>query len=75
MTKPQGPVRLEVLGKFKKKINYLIGIRIRHVPTCSIALQPSTLTLDSHIQNCVKLKKEKKLFLSWFCVLLQLVTI
>jgi hypothetical protein len=36
-------VRLEGLGKLKKKLNDLIGIGTRHLPAYSIAHQSSTL--------------------------------
>jgi hypothetical protein len=36
-------VLLEGLGKLKKKINDLIGIRTRDLPACRMALPPSTL--------------------------------
>jgi hypothetical protein len=37
LSKPQGPVRLEELGKLKKKKKiHLIGSRTRDLPACSI---------------------------------------
>jgi hypothetical protein len=40
---PRAIVRLEGLGKLKKKINYLSGTISRDHPACSIANQPSIL--------------------------------
>jgi hypothetical protein len=39
---PRAIVRLEGLGKLKKS-NYLIRIRTRHLPACSVVPQPTTL--------------------------------
>jgi hypothetical protein len=35
--------RVEGLGKLEKKINALIGTRVRDLPACSIEPQPSVL--------------------------------
>jgi hypothetical protein len=40
---PRATVRLEELGKLRKKINDLIGIRSRDLPACSIVPQPRLL--------------------------------
>jgi hypothetical protein len=42
---PRAIVRLEGLGKLKKRIHDLIGNRTRDLPACSRVLQPTTLPL------------------------------
>jgi hypothetical protein len=44
LSKPQGQVRKEGLGKMKK-INDLIGSRTRDLPTCSVVAQQITNAL------------------------------
>jgi hypothetical protein len=43
ISKHQDYVATEGLGKFKKKINYLIGTRTCDLLSCSIATHPCTL--------------------------------
>jgi hypothetical protein len=55
LSKPQGIVQLEGLGK-SRKIKYLIGLRYRDLPACSIAPQPST-PLYFHFYTMSKLQR------------------
>jgi hypothetical protein len=58
---PRAIVRVEGVGKLKKKKINLIGGRSRDIPACSIVLQPTTLPRAPSI-----LSNGIKIFFVWF---------
>jgi hypothetical protein len=51
LCEPQGLVRLERLGKLKKKINFAIGTRSLGLQACSIVPQPLCYRMSQNQPN------------------------
>jgi hypothetical protein len=58
LSKPQGLVLLEGLGKLKK-LNCLIGSRTHYLPSCSIVPQPLRYRLPHRTCNCGNFERRR----------------
>jgi hypothetical protein len=61
MNKPQGHGTAGRIT-YNEKINYLIGIRTRDLPACTITPQPSTLNQRKHITSPLRAQEVNAIY-------------